>query len=466
MRPGGLFEAMLSVEENELLCRVGSGTVMGEFMRQYWIPAMLSSELPTPDSDPLRVLLLGERLIAFRDTDGTVGLLQNNCPHRGASLFFGRNEEAGLRCVYHGWKFDVGGACIDMPNEPAESDFRTKVKATAYPTRERGGVVWAYLCRRSAPPELPEFESNLVSAAQANATQMEANYFQILEGTIDTVHAGFLHRGAMRFEDQPHGTFAEYLLKHRQPRYAVVDTDAGTCYGAYRPGPTGQYYWRIAQFLLPFYAMAPGGLLGGGPSGVACYVPMDDEHTLTFGLRAGTGRQQEMDRRRDDPTTTDAYRGFLERRNSQARSGRQLVPNTTDWHGRFRTVANLDNDFLIDRDLQRRKQGPDGYTGIATVQTQDQAMTNSMGAIYDRSQEHLGTSDAMIIRTRRRLLNAAKAFAETGLTPPTVDHPEFYRLRAGSTLLPVDADWWTATEKLREAFVEHQELDWSLTGGA
>jgi phthalate 4,5-dioxygenase len=457
---------VLRIEDNEALCRIGPDTVMGAFMRQYWIPAMLSSELPRPDSDPVRVLLLGEQLIAFRDTSGQVGLIQNHCPHRGASLFFGRNEESGLRCVYHGWKFAVDGACVDMPNEPAESDFKSKVKAVAYPTRERGGVIWAYLGPERTPPELPEFEANMVADAQANAVQMEANYFQILEGTIDTVHAGFLHRGAMRAEDQPDGTFAQYLLKDRQPRYMVVDTDAGTCYGAYRPGPPGQHYWRIAQFLLPFYAMAPGGLLGGGPSGVVCYVPMDDEHTLTFGLRANQNRQREMDRRTRDAGTTEEYRKFVERRQAQAQVGRQLQPNTSDWYGRFRTVARMDNDFLIDRDLQRRREGPDGYTGIATVQTQDQAMTNSMGGVYDRSQEHLGTSDAMIIRSRRRLINAARTFAETGETPLTVRHPEFYRIRSGSTLLPLDADWMAATEQLREAFVEHPELDWSVTGGA
>jgi phenylpropionate dioxygenase-like ring-hydroxylating dioxygenase large terminal subunit len=439
---------------------------MGNFMRQFWIPALLSSELPRPDADPVRVLLLGEKLIAFRDSTGKPGLIQNHCPHRGASLFFGRNEEAGLRCVYHGWKFDVDGTCVDMPNEPVESDFKAKLRAQAYPTAERGGVVWAYLGPLGTPPPLPEFEANLVAEARAGAVQLEANYFQILEGTIDTVHAGFLHRGAMRAEDQPPNTFAQYLLKDRQPRYAVVDTDAGTCYGAYRPGPARQHYWRIAQFLLPFYAMAPGGLLGGGPSGVACYVPLDDEHTMNFFLRANQARQNEMERRAHDGSTSEEYRRFIERRQAQAQVGRQLLPNTTDWYGRFRTVANLENDFLIDRALQRRREGPDGYTGIASVQTQDQAMTNSMGAIYDRSQERLGTSDQMIIRTRRRLINAATAFAETGVTPMIVEHPEFYRIRAGSTLLPVEADWFTATEKLREAFAEHAALDWSLTGGA
>src|SRR5438067_12960854 len=153
---------MLTKEENELLCRVGPGTVMGNLMRQYWVPALLSSELPEPDSAPLRVRLLGENLIAFRDSSGQVGLLDQACPHRGASLFFGRNEEEGLRCVYHGWKYDVSGQCVDMPSEPSESNFKSKIKATAYPCRERGGVIWAYLGPREVPPPLPDIEANML----------------------------------------------------------------------------------------------------------------------------------------------------------------------------------------------------------------------------------------------------------------------------------------------------------------
>src|ERR1043166_7500886 len=147
---------MLSKEDNELLTRISPGSLMGALMRQYWTPFMLSDELPQADSDPVRVRLLGEDLIAFRDSNGRVGLIQNNCPHRGASLFFGRNEEAGIRCVYHGWKVDVDGTCVDMPNEPAESDFKGKVRATAYPVADRGGVLWAYLGptdRQPGPPE-------------------------------------------------------------------------------------------------------------------------------------------------------------------------------------------------------------------------------------------------------------------------------------------------------------------------
>src|SRR4051794_3545449 len=191
---------MLSTGDNGPVTRVGPGTPMGKLMRGYWVPAGLSSELPHPDCDPLRVLLLGEKLIAFRDTNGQVGLIQNHCPHRGASLFFGRNEEAGLRCVYHGWKFDVTGQCVDMPNEPAESNFKNKVRATAYPCQERNGVVWAYMGPRATPPPLPNLEGNMLPQGewQANAMQRECNWLQGLEGDIDTSHFSFLHAGSMK----------------------------------------------------------------------------------------------------------------------------------------------------------------------------------------------------------------------------------------------------------------------------
>src|SRR5205814_1273462 len=184
---------MLSKIDNETVCRVGPGTPMGQLMREYWLPALRSRELPTPDSGPVRVLLLGEKLIAFRDTNGQVGLIQNHCPHRGASLFFGRNEESGLRCVYHGWKFDVTGQCIDMPNEPAESNFKHKIKAVAYPCAERSGVVWAYMGPRETPPPLPDIEPNMQPEGQYSVglTLRECNWLQALEGDIDTSHLQF-----------------------------------------------------------------------------------------------------------------------------------------------------------------------------------------------------------------------------------------------------------------------------------
>src|SRR6266513_1544718 len=242
---------MLSVQDNELLCRVGPGTPMGELMRQYWIPALPSSEFPSPDSPPKRMRLLSENLVMFRDTKGDVGCFAEACPHRGASLFFGRNEEAGLRCVYHGWKFDVAGNCIDMPNEPAESDFKHKVKAVAYQTRERGGIVWAYLGSRKTPPPLPDLEGNALPGAQTWAYQQSANWFHILEGHIDTAHVSFLHYGGIQPEDVPQGTFSEYQLRQRSAHFEVIDTEAGASYAARRPGYDGMVYWRVAQWMFP-----------------------------------------------------------------------------------------------------------------------------------------------------------------------------------------------------------------------
>jgi phthalate 4,5-dioxygenase len=432
---------MLTREENDALCRVGPGTLMGNLMREYWVPALLSSEVPAPDSDPLRVLILGEQLIAFRDSSGQVGLIQNNCPHRGASLFFSRNEESGLRCVYHGWKFGVDGTCVDMPNEPAESDFRTKVRATAYPCRERGGIVWAYLGSRSTPPPLPSFEGNMLPDGewQVTAIQRECNWFQGLEGDIDTSHFSFLHAGSMDVTTQQPGTFSYYMLADRAPRYSVVDTDFGTMYGAYRDTDDGRRYWRVANFLFPFWTMPPQGVLGHKITARG-WVPMDDTHTMFY--MAG-------------PTI---------RRSGGGGPMNRLQPNTTDWLGRFRMTANSRNDYLIDREKQRHNAGMDDFTGIQGIHLQDQAITESEGPIYDRSGEHLASSDMMIIRVRRRLLMAAHALVEQGLTPPGVDDPDVFAARAGGVFLPADAEWLEATEDLRRGFVNHPELDAKITG--
>jgi phenylpropionate dioxygenase-like ring-hydroxylating dioxygenase large terminal subunit len=437
---------VLKVEENELITRVGPGTPMGNFMREYWVPAMLSSEVPTPDSDPLRVLLLGEQLIAFRDTRGKVGLIRNNCPHRGASLFFGRNEEAGLRCVYHGWKFDVDGHCVDMPNEPAESDFKSKVKAVAYPTVERGGIVWAYLGPRQTPPPLPDLEGNMQadSARTARANQLPCNWLQILEGDIDTTHVGFLHYGGLQAEEQIPGSFSEFQLRVKTAHFEVIDTEGGAAYGARRPAADDQVYWRVAQWCFPFYTFTPPGVLGTKKGGNA-RVPMDDHHTMTFTMTSGRPR----------PAQQTGSSPFFQQ---------PMQPNTTDWYGRFRPVQQPENNYLQDRDAQRRNSGFNGYTGITGVGMQDAAMTTSMGAIYDRSQEHLGTTDAMVIRVRRRLIAAVQAHMNHGLTPPGVDDPEAYRVRSGGVFLPPEADWIEATRELRQAFVEHPQLDPALNG--
>jgi nitrite reductase/ring-hydroxylating ferredoxin subunit len=432
---------MLSQEDNDLLCRIGPGTPMGDLMRQYWVPAALSSELPEPDGAPLRVRLLGEDLIGFRASSGSVGLIQNHCPHRGASLFYGRNEDDGLRCVYHGWKFDVAGRCVDMPSEPPESNFKQKVRARAYPCVERGGLIWAYLGPREPPPPLPDLEPMMAPDCTVQVYQRECNWVQALEGDIDTCHTVFLHLGGVNADDVLPGTWARYALADRAPHYEVADTDFGVMYGAYRPAERDTNYWRIANFLFPFYAMVPTGVLGLEVR-VRAWIPMDDAHTLALTISSGA-----------PPAGRHAGR--------QVVGPPETLPNTTDWYGRFRCVASAENDYLIDRKLQQTTS----YTGIGSIFLQDQAVTESMGPIYDRTSEHLGTSDMMVIRTRKRLIDAAKALRDTGQVPPGVDDPGVYAVRSGGVVLPRGADWIEATRALRRAGVAHPGLDRSVLGG-
>ena len=436
---------MLSIEDNELLCRVGRGTPMGNLIREYWIPALISTELPEADGPPVRVRLLGENLIAFRVTSGKVGLIQNHCPHRGASLFFGRNEEEGIRCAYHGWKFDCEGACIDMPSEPEESSFKSRVRARAYRCVERNGIVWTYMGSRQTPPPLPDIEPNLVAGEDVviQKALRECNWFQGLEGDIDTSHLGFLHLGSVKPETVKPGTFDYYILADRAPKYEVVDTEFGTSYGCYRPADPDTYYWRIAHFLFPFYTMIPTGVLGMQVL-VRAWVPVDDEHIMFWSIavastrmgRGATGGASALQAGRQAAAAAGGLAG-----------GHGFRPDTTDWIGRFRLVQNKENDYLIDRDAQKTTS----FTGIAGIHQQDQAITESMGPIIDRTEEHLGTSDAMVIRTRRRAINAAKALRDRGETPPGVDDPRVYLCRSGGVVLPRDADWLEATRELRRA---------------
>jgi phenylpropionate dioxygenase-like ring-hydroxylating dioxygenase large terminal subunit len=424
---------MLSKEDNAVMCQVGPGTPMGNLVREFWIPALISSELPSPDCAPLRLRLLGEDLIAFRTTSDAVGIIANACPHRGASLFFGRNEEDGLRCVYHGWKFDVTGACVDMPSEPAESNFKAKVRAHAYPTRERGGVVWVYMGPRAGDelPGLPDIETNMSPAGTNTVTKVlrECNFVQALEGDIDTSHISFLHRSlvADQFAATP-DEFNKYVGGQSAPWYAVAETDYGTIYGAYRPAEEDSYYWRIGQFVMPFYTMPGTGRLGyGGRRGFRAWVPVDDNHTMFFSMSGppGTGPTGVM------PAGVPGIGRYL--------------PDESDWLGKFRFAANARNDYLIDRDDQKTAS----FTGIKGVHLQDQAITESMGGIYTRDREHLGTSDSMIIRTRTRLIRAAKALRDEGVLPELVDRPEWYRIRSGGVVLQRTADWLQATADLR-----------------
>jgi phenylpropionate dioxygenase-like ring-hydroxylating dioxygenase large terminal subunit len=417
---------MLKREENELLTRVGPGTPMGNVLRRYWMPALLSSELPQPDSDPVRVRLLGEDLVAFRDTNGKVGLLANNCPHRGASLFFGRNEEAGMRCVYHGWKFDATGQCIDMPNEPAESDFRTKVKAVAYPTADKAGVVWAYLGPLENQPPLPDLEWMRAPAGHAwvSKTHENCNYLQGMEGGLDTSHSSFLHR------DLIGDGLANPRVRSTAPRLEVLNTEYGYMYASIRHLPQDkQNYVRVYHYVMPFYQLRAGGSPNTlGNTDGHMWVPMDDVTCWAWNFHCSTSQ----------PLT------YAEWQEMEHRFGRGIAEDFVP--GTFKLKANAANDFMLSRDRQRTVN----YTGIEGVNTQDFAVQESMGPIYDRTKEHLGSADTAIIQMRRLLLEAVRDVA-AGLNPVGSHSSGGNTVRAAQMYLPEDAQW-TET-RLKDALV-------------
>lgn len=415
---------------SELMTRVGPGTAMGDLMRCYWLPALASGELKA-DGDPVRLLLLGEKLIAFRDSSGRVGVMDHRCPHRCASLFFGRNEQGGVRCVYHGWKFDVEGNCVDMPNVGNGEAIRGKVKARAYRAAERAGVVWVYMGPDPVPP-LPLLEAALVPEGEASVrfVQRACNWLQALEGDIDTSHFGFLHAGHARPEDFQGDHPMRHTVTNRAPDYHVTDTPWGTSYGAYREDADGRMSWRVANFLFPFWTQAPNSDFFTNV-GVRAWVPMDDEHTmvLMLGWKKSPGPYTGLPLKNGQPIP-----GFA--------PAVEYLPNTTDWHGRWRPKARAENDYEIDRDAQRRGEI---YTGIRMVFMQDQAVTESMGAITDHAFEHLVASDQMVARTRRRVLKAALALRQEGTPPPGVEDPEvMWGARSGSFHTEPGKDWQEA----------------------
>ncbi len=410
------------------LTRVGPGSVMGELMRQYWIPALMSTELEA-DAAPRRIKLLGEKLIALRDSSGRVGVMDHRCPHRNASLFLGRNEHDGLRCIYHGWKFDVTGACVDIPSVPAEQDLKSRVRARAYRVEERNGLIWVYMGTRETPPELPLLESAMAPGSQLEISmiQRDCNFMQSLEGDIDTSHFGFLHVGHLDPDNVPAGHPLDNTVNERAPHYHVRETEWGTSYGAYRAGPDNQTYWRIANFLFPFWTQNPQGEFARNVHARA-WVPLDDEHTMMVYLRWKT----DLPNLRQFPLKDGSFLGGALKKT-------EYLPATTDWLGRWRPTGNEANDWGIDREAQASNQI---YSGIDNIHMQDQAVTESMGPITDHSLEHLGPSDQMIARSRRRLLFAARALRDDGTVPPGVDNPEVYfAARSGYFLSASTAAW-------------------------
>ncbi|MEZ5654022.1 MAG: Rieske 2Fe-2S domain-containing protein [Burkholderiaceae bacterium] len=428
----------MAKSDSDDLTRVGPGTVMGEFMRQYWIPAAMSSELDA-DGDPMRLVLLGEKLVAFRDSEGRVGVMDHLCPHRCASLFLGRNEENGLRCVYHGWKFDFQGRCVDMPSVPSHQDFKEKVHAKAYRTHEANGLIWVYMGDREPAPVPPHIEASLLPGEQLEISfiQRECNYLQALEGDIDTSHFGFLHVGHLDPADVPEGHPLQYTADDRAPQYQVRDTGWGTSYGAFRTierDGKENIYWRFSNFMFPFWTQTPQGEFAIHVHARA-WVPMDDTHTMFVSLRWKAPNPPASALR--SPLKTGEPLGG-------ARPNSVYLPNTTDWYGRWRLEANEHNDWLIDRDAQKSNRI---YSGIDNIFLQDQAVTESMGGITDHGFEHLGPGDLMIARTRRRLLQAARAFRDGKGPVPGVDDPEvFMQSRSGYFLADPATDWLEAFE--------------------
>jgi phenylpropionate dioxygenase-like ring-hydroxylating dioxygenase large terminal subunit len=398
---------MLSKEHNNLLTKTGPGTPMGELIRRYWVPALLSEEIPKPDCAPAQVRLLGEELAAFRDSQGRIGLVDEHCAHRGTSLYYGRNEECGLRCIYHGWKFDVEGNVVDAPAEPPPSDFKKKIHITAYPTREAAGIVFAYLGPNSKMPLFPNYEWTQVPQTHTYVTKclQECNYLQGLEGECDSSHLSFLHRFFSKDGGQP------LYFQDSAPAYEVEETDFGVRMVATRKTGPDQHYVRVSSFVMPVAGCVPARDDGFE---IHMFVPADDAHSWRYDLgfkRSGPVQEEEK----------------TDRRSKQIQQG-------------YEKIRNIHNHYLQDREAQRTKN----FTGIEGFLGHDSCATETMGPIYDRSQEHLGASDKAVIAVRKFLLSSVKTLQEGKEPPHIVTDPaknRFPDIDAIAQLIPAEKHW-------------------------
>jgi phthalate 4,5-dioxygenase oxygenase subunit len=415
---------MLSPEENDLLCRVEGEAPMGKLMRQHWLPACLSEEVVEPDGTPVRARVLGEDLVVFRDTKGRLGVLGEQCPHRGASLAFGRNEDCGLRCLYHGWKFDVDGNCLDQACEPDGGASRHRVKHKSYPVRESGGFVWIYM---GDPATMREFEPPAWAPAPGIRTsivkmQVACNWAQVLEGSIDSAHSSSLHSTNMPTAaiDSAKATETSWPRPStdKSPKLRIQLTNFGFRYAAVRKpilNATTHHYVRITLFVAPFTVLIP-------PNDqynlAQMLFPIDDVNTMFYWVawHPTKGIDQE------------SWRKFC-----AAQVGIDLDEN-------FRRVRTLDNWFLQDR--QAMKLGD--FTGIKGIPAQDMAMWESMGPITDRSDEVLGSSDLAIVQFRRQMVAAAKRVQDGGPALGTTEpHVPQVHLSSFEGLMPKTTDWRT-----------------------
>jgi phenylpropionate dioxygenase-like ring-hydroxylating dioxygenase large terminal subunit len=423
---------MLNKEQNELLTQTGPGTPMGELFRRYWTPALLAEELPENDCPPVRVKLLSERLLAFRDSQGRYGLIDEFCAHRGVSLWFGRNEQCGLRCPYHGWKFDVTGQCTEVPSEPEGSEFAKRVKLTSYPLVERGGVLWTYMGPPALQPPLPEWEFATVPPTHTISTKRleECNWLQALEGGIDSSHVSFLHRGDLNSDPLFRNAQGnQYNLKDLRPVFEVVESPGGLYIGARRNAESGNYYWRITQWVVPNFTMIP-------PRGVHSvhghfWVPIDDENCWVWSYEYHPTR----------PLTVEEV--------TAVRDGKGIHVKYSP--GGYRPMANRDNDYLMDRAAQKFGKT---YSGVYGIAMQDASLQESMGPIVDRTKENLVSTDNGIIMARYKLLIAAKRLADKGISPPGIEAAH-QKVRSAAMILPPDKPF---KEGLKDALVARPEL--------
>lgn len=409
---------MLSRQENDLLTRTGPGTPTGELMRRYWILALLSEEIPEPDCSPVRVRLLGEDLVAFRDSQGRVGLLGEYCSHRRASLFYGRNEEGGLRCVYHGWKYDRDGNVLDTPAEPLESQLRHKVRHKAYPCHEVAGVVFTYMGPSEKMPLFPNYPWFAVLRDHVIVTKffLDCSYLQALEGDCDTSHTAYLHRG-----NRGGGGLAP--PQDLAPRFEIEYTWCGIRAAAIRRVGSDLKNVRVSTFAMPFIGSVPiGKIINGKLDGfLAVYqVPCDDETTWRYNFRF----------KRSEPMTAEEH--YFDKS--------QVGPD-------YKLIANRHNEYLLDR----KKQKTVNYTGIEGFATQDACVTESMGPICDRTEEHLGASDAYVIALRRFLLKAVAEF-QKGADPAGLVFDaamdDFSAVNCTSITVPLEASWKEAEKRI------------------
>lgn len=416
---------MLSEADNILLTRTGPGTAMGDVFRHFWQPVALSAELPEPDGAPLRVRLLGEDLRAFRCSDGSVGVVSPRCPHRGADLFFGRNENGGITCAYHGWTFAADGRCLAIPTlepGPARDKAMQDVRLRAYPVREAGGFVWAYLGPRAQMPALPELEFLTLPASHVFVSKklQQCNWAQSCEGGLDTAHFSFLHMPVSDAADVTNRLMAKvssdsdtvrWMRADGAPRFTILEHPVGLVLGAARHADGENLYWRISQFLMPNHGLAPNAFPGENYHG-QCWVPIDDVscwvYTYTWNL--------------DRPLTEAERQRYRNGSGIHAEVDADYVP-----------LRRRENDYLLDR----RKQKFETFTGIDGVSEQDAAIQDSQGLIADRTSEHLGPTDLGVIRFRRMMLAAARAMA-AGAPPDAAQQAGLYRVRSGGAIAPRD----------------------------